>query len=357
MFRELHAEWEYFEAVQGAIAKSDCIPVASGSGTINDLVKLAAHRTQRSYVCVATAASMDGYSAFGASITHEGSKQTFSCPAPRAVLADLDVLATAPPELAAAGYADLLAKVVAGADWILADAVGSEPIDPDAWADVQDPLRDSLADPAGVRCGSAEAIRKLMDGLLASGLAMQRTRTSRPASGAEHQFSHLWDMEHHTHEGKAPAHGFKVGIATVAVAELYEQLLELPLGAAEVEAAVAAWPSWKAAEAEITALFPDPEVVRTPLREAAAKWCNGPSLRLQLEGLQRSWPELRLRLRAQLLPSAELRRRLEVVGAPFLPKQIGISKGRLRGSFRKAFYLRRRYTVLDFAAGLGRLPG
>ena len=53
--------------------------------------ELAAHRAGReSYLCVATAASMDGYTAFGASITHEGAKQTFSCPAPRAVVADLD---------------------------------------------------------------------------------------------------------------------------------------------------------------------------------------------------------------------------------------------------------------------------
>ena len=35
---------------------------------------------------------MDGYTAFGASITHQGSKQTFECPAPRAVVADLDVI-------------------------------------------------------------------------------------------------------------------------------------------------------------------------------------------------------------------------------------------------------------------------
>jgi glycerol-1-phosphate dehydrogenase [NAD(P)+] len=41
----------------------------------------------------ATAASMDGYTAFGAAITHDGFKQTFACPAPRAVVADLDILA------------------------------------------------------------------------------------------------------------------------------------------------------------------------------------------------------------------------------------------------------------------------
>ena len=50
---------------------------------------------------VATAASMDGYTAYGASITKDGSKQTFDCPAPRAVVADIDVIRAAPPELTA----------------------------------------------------------------------------------------------------------------------------------------------------------------------------------------------------------------------------------------------------------------
>ena len=45
---------------------------------------------------VGTAASMDGYTAFGAAITKDGYKQTMTCPAPRAVLADLDVLTGRP---------------------------------------------------------------------------------------------------------------------------------------------------------------------------------------------------------------------------------------------------------------------
>jgi len=65
------------ERLTASLKQHDAIPVAVGSGTINDLVKLAAHQSGRSYLCVATAASMDGYTAFGASITHQGAKQTF----------------------------------------------------------------------------------------------------------------------------------------------------------------------------------------------------------------------------------------------------------------------------------------
>ena len=101
-------------AAGGVLESTAAIPVAVGSGTINDLTKLAAHRVNRPYMVVATAASMDGYTAYGASITASGSKQTFDCPAPRAVLADLEVIASAPPGMNASGYADLLAKIAAG---------------------------------------------------------------------------------------------------------------------------------------------------------------------------------------------------------------------------------------------------
>ena len=142
----LYAEIRFVRELEDALRAHDAIPIAVGSGTINDLVKLAAHRVGRpGYLCVATAASMDGYTAFGASITSEGAKQTFNCPAPRAVIADVDVIRRAPPELTASGYADLSAKITAGADWILADALGAEPIDARAWEIVQGGLRAGAA--------------------------------------------------------------------------------------------------------------------------------------------------------------------------------------------------------------------
>ncbi len=229
---DLYAEHRFALELESALRSHKAIPVAVGSGTVNDLTKLASHRTERPYMCVGTAASMDGYTAFGASITYEGSKQTFQCPAPTAVVADLDVVCAAPGEMNSWGYADLIAKVPAGADWIVADALGAEPMNEQAWAIVQGRLRELVADPAGVRGRKPAAIGRLVEGLMLSGFAMQSAQASRPASGAEHQFSHLWDMQHHTHNGHAPSHGFKVGIATLATTALYERLLAKDLGRA-----------------------------------------------------------------------------------------------------------------------------
>src|SRR5262245_55324949 len=112
----LYADFANALALEDRLRAVDVIPVVVGSGTLNDLAKLASHRVGRQYMCVGTAASMDGYTAFGAAITKDGFKQTMACPAPRALLADLDVLAHAPPQMNATGYGDLLGKITAGAD-------------------------------------------------------------------------------------------------------------------------------------------------------------------------------------------------------------------------------------------------
>jgi glycerol-1-phosphate dehydrogenase [NAD(P)+] len=346
----LYAEFRFVEQLEAALRQHDAIPIAVGSGTINDLTKLAAHRTGRAgYMCVATAASMDGYTAFGASITFQGAKQTFNCPAPRAVVADIDVIRHAPSSMTASGYADLFAKVTAGADWILADALNVEPIDVRAWAIVQGGLRDSLADPAGARAGNAPAITALVEGLMLGGFAMQWSKTSRPASGAEHQFSHLWDMEHHEHNGEAPSHGFKVGIATLAIARLYEQLLEHDFSALDVDSCVAAWFDPASAELDIREKFASTDFIDTAIAETRVKQIAPTELREQLRLLKSRWLEIRTRLEAQLLSADEIKRRLDLVGAPTEPEQIGISRERLRETFGRAYHIRRRFTVLDLA--------
>ncbi len=355
---DLHACSENVMRIEAKLSGSGVVPIAVGSGTINDLTKLAAHRCGRPYMIVATAASMDGYTAFGASITHRGSKETLSCPAPRAVIADLDVLCRAPAELNAAGYADLVAKIIAGADWMLADALGVEPIDSAAWDLVQANLRTWIADPEGVGGGDPSAIRGLFEGLLMTGFAMQHCRSSRPASGAEHQFSHLWDMEHHRHQGKVPWHGFKVGVGTVAVTMLYEELLRYPLQLMDAERACNGHVDLdlESVRAEVHRMHTLPELREVSLRETEAKHLDREHLLGLLQRLREVWPDLRERLREHLLPSRDLCRMLGQAGAPLRPEAIGIDLPRLRRSYFAAQQIRRRFTVLDLTTLTGLMP-
>ncbi|MBV9278778.1 MAG: sn-glycerol-1-phosphate dehydrogenase [Chloroflexi bacterium] len=349
----LYADFENVRRLEGALGRRSAVPVAVGSGTINDLTKLASHRVGRPYMCVATAASVDGYAAFGASITRDGFKQTMACPAPRAVLADLEVLAHAPPAMNAAGYGDLLGKVTAGADWMLADALAAEPIDPRAWPLVQHSLRAWTAHPDRLPAGDHQAIGHLFEGLTMAGLAMQISQSSRPASGSEHQLSHLWEMQALGHGEPPIPHGFKVGIGTIAVAALYERVLARDLSDLDVDALCRAWPSRLEVERAVRRAHDIPQLAENAVAESLAKYVGADQLRRRLLVVRERWPAIRERLGAQLMTADHLRELLRAAGCPTHPDEIGVSLTRLRESYTLARTIRSRYTVLDLVDETG----
>lgn len=364
---KLYAEYNFVQQIVPHLEPADVIAIAVGSGVINDLAKRASHEVDKPYMCVATAASMDGYSAYGASITKSGAKMTMECSAPKAIVADLAVMCDAPPVSNASGYADLYAKVPAGADWILADALGVEPIDSQSWHTVQDGLAHALQYPEGVKSGDITAIKPLTEGLMLAGFAMQSLQSSRPASGAEHQFSHLWDMEHHTFKGEmakiyglykdrdeqAPSHGFKVGIGTLTVTALYERIFETSLDQLDVDKAVSQWKPLEEQIAEVNEMFTEEGPRLFSVKQVSDKYISKERLKEQLTVLKNNWPEIREKLKKQLTPYEETKKRLELAGAPVTCEQIGITKDRLRESFYKAHKLRSRFTVLDVAYRTG----
>ncbi len=345
----LYAEYSFVENLVTSFKQHTAIPIAVGSGTINDLTKLASYQTDRPYMCVATAASMDGYTAFGSSITYQGAKQTFDCPAPFACLADIDIISNAPKEMTASGYSDLFAKITAGADWILADRLNIEPINQQAWNIVQNGLHDALSNPKAVFEGEKEAITELVEGLMLGGFAMQWAKSSRPASGAEHQFSHLWNMDHHTNNGEQVSHGFQVAVGMLAITALYELLLKSPMDQLDIESCCRIWPTPEELEKKALDIFKDTDFPQIGVVETRAKYVSKKELAFQLEALKSNWVNIKEDLLKQLIPYKEVKSRLALVGAPVEPEDIGLSREYLRETFIRAQYIRRRFTILDLA--------
>lgn len=349
----LYAKYDNIETLIESLREHDAIPVAVGSGTLNDIVKRAAYECDRPYMNVATAASMDGYTAFGASIEYEGAKQTLTCPAPRAVLADVDILVGAPEKMTASGYADLLGKVTSGADWLVADALGVEKIDQNGWDLVQDHLRGWISKPAELREGDQETMDGLIEGLIMSGLAMQAYQSSRTASGAEHQFSHLWEGEGLGRDRNPPlSHGFKVGVGSIAIAALYECVLEHDLTALNIEKIKSEWPSPVEVEQKVRAAH-NPPLEDPAVKQSLAKYVDKDALGERLELLREVWPELREKVKEQLIPADELREMLRAAGCPTSPEEIGLSREDFKATYHRAQMIRSRYTVLDLANETG----
>lgn len=351
----LYAEWSFLERLEAFLAEEDAIAVAVGSGVINDLTKLASHHLGRRYIIVGTAASMDGYTAFGASITKDGNKQTFSCRAPYGMVFDPEIAAAAPKELAASGYADLIAKVPAAADWMIADALGEEKIDEFSYSLLHNDLMDALSCPAQVHAGDVEATEKLAYGLIMSGFAMQAIQSSRPASGTEHQFSHCWDMEGLSYpDGKHVSHGFKVGIGTLVSTLELEFLLSKDMEAVDVDKAVAAWKTWPEMEEEIRAVCKGkPGHLARCLEETKGKYIGKEELRRQLETLKACWGELSGRIRKTIIPINDVYENLKAVGAPCEPEMICVSRRHLKDTFAFIPFMRSRFTNIDILYRLG----
>ncbi|MBQ1227437.1 MAG: sn-glycerol-1-phosphate dehydrogenase [Alistipes sp.] len=351
----LHAEWKFIEELDERLAKSDAIPVSVGSGTINDLCKLCSYHQSRPYMCVATAASVDGYSSFGASITYKNMKQTFTCPAPKAILADVGVMAKAPKEMTAAGYADLAAKIPAGAEWIIADFVGSEPIHDAAWHISQDGLKAALSDPEGVAALKPEAIAPFVEGLMLSGFAMQAARSSRPASCTDHLFSHLWNMRNHTYQGVTPSHGFQVSVGTLMMCAMFDQMYKSDFTQLDVDAAVAAWKSADQVRHEAEELFVGEAFAELGVTEIMAKYDDKDEVRRQLNLAKANWPDLKAKLQAQCYTFDQMYRSLSIVGAPVKPEDVGISKAQMKSDVSFVRHIRRRYNMMDLGLRAGLL--
>lgn len=344
-----HAEWKYVEMVDDLLDRTGAIAVSVGSGVINDLCKLASAHHNQSYLTVATAASVDGYTSFGASITFQGLKQTFECPAPVALVADLDVIAAAPKEMTAAGYADLAAKNPCGAEWMIADLFGTEPIHPDAWHVLQDVLDEMLSAAEGVAAGDKKAIALLFEGLTLSGIAMQAARSSRPASCTDHLFSHYLDMTGHRHNGELQSHGFQVAIGTLTMCAFFDEFLKLDLSGLDIGKCVESWPTLEQEEARARAIFDgfvDPEL---GVRAIDVKYADKEGVCKQLTLVRDNWPALREQYRKQVYPFDKMQKLFRIVGAPTDPADIGLSRAKLKEIVHYTQLMRYRINLLDLA--------
>ncbi len=320
------------------------VPAAVGSGVINDLVKCAAGLRETPYLCVPTAASVDGYTSSGGAMLVRNYKKTVPGRAPLAIAADLTVLENAPAKMTASGYGDLLTKVVAGADWIVADQLGIEKIAPGIWDLVQKDLRSWIQD--------SRNLKNIFLGLAATGYAMQLYHDSRPASGAEHLASHIWEMEELTLHGEEVSHGFKVSLGTLGSARLHHFILNTPLKKAKESARKVL--TCEERRKEVEALLIRGCYGDEPRKLAMEKTLYGSDAEARREWIWNHWEAMQKRLAVQLLSVEELTGLLRKAGCPMRPEEIGLSREQFIHGFRAAQLIRKRYTVTDllYEAGL-----
>ena len=85
-------------------------------------------------------------------------------------------------------------------------------------------LRACVDNADGVVARDPKAVRAVMEGLVLSGVAADWAGVSRPVSGVEHYFSHIWDMRALEFGSPFDLHGIQCGIGTLYALRGYEAL-------------------------------------------------------------------------------------------------------------------------------------
>ena len=212
------ARFETVEAVAEAAGNDDIgYVVGVGGGKPIDIAKMASDHCDKGFVSVPTAASHDGIVSGRSSIPEGDTRHSVAADPPLAVVADTGVLANAPWELTTAGCADIISNYTAVMDWRLANRLQDVEYSEYAAA-LSEMTAEILVDNASmVRPGLEESAWVVTKALMSSGVAMSIAGSSRPASGAEHLFSHQLDRL----APNAALHGHQVGVGSIMTAYLH----------------------------------------------------------------------------------------------------------------------------------------
>ena len=191
--------------------------IAVGGGSIIDVAKLASFKAGVPFISFPTTASHDGIASANASIRDLGTKTSVKAVPPVAVIADVRVIKTAPYRYLAAGVGDMISNLTAVKDWQLAHRIKGEYYSEYAASLSLMSAKMVIKNADIIRLGNEESVRKVVKGLISCGVAMSIAGSSRPASGAEHLFSHALDAI----APKPALHGEQVGVGTIIMAYLH----------------------------------------------------------------------------------------------------------------------------------------
>jgi len=224
VFRNTHTEPDEKAVGEAALYfDSGCdIILGIGSGTINDIGKMLAKLTGRKYIIVCTAPSMDGYASATSSMIRSGIKVSLASVCPCAIIADLDIISSAPEVLLQAGLGDMLAKYISICEWRISNIITGEFYCEEIARIVRSSLRKCVSSSAGLKKRDPEAVKVIIEGLILAGMAMSFAGSSRPGSGIEHYFSHLWEMRSLQFHTPVHLHGIQCGVATILALYVYD---------------------------------------------------------------------------------------------------------------------------------------
>lgn len=324
----MYAKIEQVREVEALLDDVDGV-IAVGTGSVDDICRVASFNKKKKFAIFATAPSMDGFASDSAPIIENNFKTSVYVEQPMAILADTEILAKAPTELKAAGFGDMVAKYIGIFDWRLSHMLTDEYYCPAVAEITMQGVNKIMALADKVTGEDEEAAGNIMEGLILSGLGMKLAGCSRPASGAEHVVSHYWECYKLARGIWPEFHGKKVGVATVLINRIYHNIADrVP----EIDPI----PDPTDME-EVKAAF-DPSQVDEVVR------LNTPAITadIDLARLKRIWPDVRKMINEILPSDEELMRLMKAAGAVTEPADVHVTPELMEKGLKYHSYMRKR---------------
>ena len=299
--------------------------LAVGSGVINDCCKVVSHACRLPSMVVCTAPSMDGYCSNSASMIQNHIKVSLYNACPEAIIADTDILATAPDIMLQAGLGDMLAKYVSVCEWRISHLIHDDPYCEEIAGMVRSCLKKVVDHADGLMRREPEALQAVLEGLVISGISMAFAEISRPASGLEHYFSHLWEMQALQRGVPSDLHGIQVGVGTLLTLWIYENMLsgeQVDIQRAQDAMAAFSPAQW---EADMRRIFGPIAPSILAIEEKTGK--NKPETqREHLDRIVANWPLIRQIIREELPPRADIYALMQRCGMPLTPHDLSLTR-------------------------------
>ena len=337
-------------AVMHFDSKCDLI-IGVGSGVINDIGKILSNISGRKYIIVGTAPSMDGYASATSSMSMDGLKTTLNSRCADVIIGDTDILKNAPEHMLKAGLGDMLAKYVSIAEWRIANIITGEYYCEAVAQLIRDALKKCVDNAAGLLTRDEDAIRAVFEGLVIGGIAMAYAGVSRPASGVEHYFSHVWDMRGLEFGTKVDLHGIQCAMATAKAVRLYEYVSALQPNEQKAAQYVTEfdYEAWKTQLKEFLGSAADTMIAL----EAKEGKYNKNTHKARFDLIAENWDRILQIIREELPTSAQFQEIMDTVGISTDLNVLDVDNACAKQTFRATKDIRDKYVLSRLAWDLG----
>lgn len=343
-------EWAVGSAVMHYDHACDCV-IGIGSGVINDIGKILSNITGKKYIIVGTAPSMDGYASATSSMTRDGLKTSLNSRCADVIIGDIDVLKNAPLHMLKSGIGDMLAKYVSIAEWRIAHIITGEYYCEAVAQLIRTALQKCVDNAEGLLRREEKAVEAVFSGLVIGGVAMAYAGVSRPASGVEHYFSHVWDMRGVEFGTKVDLHGIQCAMATLQAAKLYDAVKKITPDEKKAEAFVDnfSWEDWQRQLKAFLGKGADAMIAQEAREGKYDKSTHAARFRVIAE----NWEEI-VKIIDQEIPSyAEMERIMDTIGISKDLQTIGVDRPCAQMTFRATKDIRDKYVLSRLAWDLG----